>query len=214
MNRAFRTLLLFVGPCLVLSACATGSTLYVPGDLTRPAGPVAPAAGLPRAVVADFSYAAAPGGVIGRDFDRARSIVWKGEPGKAMADLVAGALGESGVATVRQGAAAAAPGGVPVRISGVVRRFEVNARRTGVLKVTIEAVVGVKVTAEGSGLSGPSEETVTSSTSIEDVFVTPDGLREALISASGTVAKEAARKLIARGVSPAAAPAPEAGNGK
>ena len=132
VKRAFRTLLLFVGPCLVLSACAAGSTLYVPGDLARPARAVAPAAGAPQAVVADFSYAAAPDDVIGRDFDRARPIVWKGEPGKAMADLVAGVLVESGVATVRRGANAQGDEAVPMRISGVVRRFEVNSRRTAV----------------------------------------------------------------------------------
>ncbi|MGA8753699.1 hypothetical protein, partial [Candidatus Deferrimicrobium sp.] len=93
MKRAIRTLLLFVGPCLALSACAAGSTLHVPGDLSRPARAVAPKGGAPQAVIADFSFAAAPDGVIGKDYDRVRSIVWKGEPGKAMADLVAGALG-------------------------------------------------------------------------------------------------------------------------
>jgi len=51
----------------------------------------------PQAVIVDFSYAAAPNGVVGRDFDRARPIAWNGEPGKAMADLVAGVLGERGL---------------------------------------------------------------------------------------------------------------------
>jgi hypothetical protein len=197
MKRAFRTLLLFVGPCLVLSACAAGSTLYVPGDLARPARAVAPAAGAPRVVVADFSYAASPDNVIGRDFDRVRPIVWKGEPGKAMADLVAGVLVESGVAAVRRGGAE--PGGaeaVPIRISGVVRRFEVNARRTGGLSVVTEATVSLTVTAEGPGLSGPSERTVTSSASISDLFVTPDGLAEVLMPTANAVAEEAARKLL------------------
>ena len=203
MKRAFRTLLLFVGPCLVLSACAAGSTLYVPGDLTRPARAVAPAAGAPQAVVADFSYAAAPDNVIGRDFDRVRPIVWKGEPGKAMADLVAGVLVERGVATVRRGADAQGAEAVPVRISGVVRRFEVNARRTGGLSVVTEATVSLTVTAEGPGLSGPSEQTVTSSASLSDLFVTPDGLREVLMSTANAVAEEAARKLLeAKVVSP------------
>ena len=203
MKRAFRTLLLFVGPCLVLSACAAGSQLHVPGDLSRPARAVAPAAGAPQAVVADFSYAAAPDGVVGRDFDRVRPIVWKGEPGKAMADLVAGVLGESGVAAVRRGADARGAEAVPVRISGVVRRFEVNTRRTGGLSVVTEATVSLIVTAESPGLSGPSEQTVTSSTSLSDLFVTPDDLREALMSTANAVAEEAARKLLeARVVSP------------
>jgi hypothetical protein len=203
MKRAFRTLLLFVGPCLILSACAAGSTLYVPGDLARPARAGAPAAGAPQAVVADFSYAAAPDGVVGRDFDRVRPIVWKGEPGKAMADLVAAVLGERGVATVRRGANAQGAEAVPVRISGVVRRFEVNARRTGGLSVATEAIVSMTVTAEGTGLSGPSEQTVTSTASLSDLFVTPDELREALMSTANAVAEEAARKLLeAKVVSP------------
>jgi hypothetical protein len=203
MKRAIRTLLLFVGPCLVLSACAAGSTLYVPGDLARPTRAVTPAAGAPRAVVVDFSYAAPPDNIIGRDFDRVRPIVWKGEPGKAMADLVAGVLVENGVAAVRRGAGSQGDEAVPVRISGVVRRFEVNARRTGNMSVVTEATVSMTVTAEGPGLPGPSEQTVTSTSSLSDLFVTPDELREALTSTANAVAEEAARKLLeAKVVSP------------
>ena len=203
VKSAFRTLLLFVGPALALSACAAGSTLYVPGDLARPARAVAPAAGAPQVVVANFSYAAAPDGAIGRDFDRVRTIVWKGEPGKAMADLVAGALRESGVATLRRAVDAQGAEAVPVRISGVVRRFEVNTRRTANLIVVTEATVSLTVTAEGPGLPGPSTQTVTSSTSLSDLFVTPEGSREALMSTANTVAEEAARKLLeAKVVSP------------
>lgn len=214
MKRAFRTLLMFVGPCLLLSACAAGSSLYVPGDLARPARAAAPAAGIPRAVVADFSYAAAPDNVVGRDFDRVRPIVWKGEPGKAMADLVAEVLAESGVAAIRRGAGVPGDEAVPVRISGVVRRFEVNARRSGGLSLVTEATVSLTVTAEGPGLSGPSEQTVTSSASLSDLFVTPDNLREALISASNAVAEETARKLIEGRALPAPPPAAEDGRAK
>lgn len=203
MKHALRTLLLIVGPCLVLSACAAGSTMYVPGDIARPARAAAPAAGAPLAVVADFAYAASPGNVIGRDFDRVRPIVWRGEPGKAMADLVAGVLVDSGVAAVRRGADSQGAEPVPIRISGVVRRFEVNSRRIGNLSVVTEATVSLTVTAEGPGLSGPSERTVTSSASISDLFVTPDGLREVLVSTANAVAEEAARKLLeAKVVSP------------
>jgi len=203
VKRAFRTLLLFVCPCLILSACATGSTLHVPGDLTRPAGTVAPRAGAPQAVIADFSFAAAPDGVVGRDFDRARTIVWNGVPGKAMADLVAGVLGERGVVTVRRGADAQGAETVPVRISGVVRRFEVNTRRTGNLTVITEAIVSLTITVEGPGLSGPMEKTVSSSASLSDVLVTPDDIREALMPTANTVAEEAVRILLeAKVVSP------------
>ena len=203
VKRACRTLLLFVCPCLILSACAAGSTLHVPGDLTRPASAVAPRRGAPQAMIADFSYAAAPYGAVGRDFDRARTIAWNGEPGKAMADLVAAVLGERGVATVRKGADAQGAETVPVRISGELRRFEVNTRRTGAFKVSTEATVSLTIMVESPGISGPLEKTVTSSTSLPDFFVTPDDLREALISAANTVAEEAARTLIeAKVVSP------------
>jgi len=203
MKRAFRTLLLFVCPCLILSACAAGSTLHVPGDLTRPARAVAPTVGAPQAVVADFSYTAVGEGVVGRDFDRARPIVWKGEPGKTMADLVAGVLGERGVATVRGGVDAQGAEALPVRISGVVRRFEVNSRRTGSFTVVTEAVVTLTVTVESPGTSGPMEKTVTSSTSLSDFLPTPDDLRTALLSTANTVAEETARILLeAKVVSP------------
>jgi hypothetical protein len=203
VKRAIRTLLLVVCPCLILSACAAGSTLYVPGDLTRPSGVVAPGAGAPQAVIPDFAFAAAPDGVIGKDYDRVRSIAWKGNPGKAMADLVAGALGERGVAAVRRGADAPDAGTVPVRISGVVRRFEVNTRRTGNLTVITEAIVHLTITVEGRGLSGPMEKSVTSSASLPDLFVTADDVREALMSTANTVAEEAARILLeAKVVSP------------
>ncbi len=205
MKRAFRTLLPFVCSCLILSACAAGSSLHVPGDLTRPArGDVAPAAGGPQALITDFSFTAAPDGLIGRDFDRARPIVWNCEPGKGMADLVAGALEERRVPIVRRGTDAEGAKGVPVRISGVVRRFEVNTRRTGNLTVITEANVSLTITAEGPGISGSMEKTITSSASLSDLFVTPDDIREALISAANTVAEEAARTLIeAKVVSPA-----------
>jgi len=196
VKRAFRTLLLFVGPCLILSACAAGSTMHVSGDLTRPAGAVAPKGGPPQAMIADFAFSADPYGVIGRDFDRARTIAWNIEPGKAMADLVAAALGERGVATVRQGADAKDAEVLPIRVSGVLRRFEVNARRTGNLTVVTEGTVSLTVTVEGPAVSGKLERTVTSTASSSDLFVTPDDIRDVLMSAANTIAEEAARTLI------------------
>jgi hypothetical protein len=69
--------------------------------------------------------------------------------------------------------------------------------------VVTEATVSLTVTAEGPGLSGPSEQTVTSSASLSDIFPTPADLREALMSAANAVAEEAARKLLeAKVVSP------------
>jgi len=203
VKRAFRTLLLLVGPCLILSACAAGSTLHVPGDLTRPGGDVAPSGRAPQVVVADFSFTAVGEGVVGRDYDRARTIVWSGEPGKAMADLVAAVLVERGVPTVRQRADAKTVETAPVRISGGLRRFEVNSRRTGNFTVSTEATVSLTVTGEGSGIPGSLERTVTSTTSLSDFFPTPDDLRKALMTTANTVAEEAARTLIeAKVVSP------------
>lgn len=212
--RGYRTFLLFAAPWLLLSACAAGSRLHLPGELARPARHVAPPTGAPQAAVVDFSYTAPPDGVLGRDFDHARPIVWKGEPGKAMADLVAGVLAESGVAAVRRGTGASAGDGVPVRIFGAVRRFEVNSRRAGTVNVITEATVSMTVTAEGPGLPVPSEQSVTSSTSLSDLFVTPDGLREALMSAANAAAEEAARKLLEAGAFPRSSSVPEAGNRK
>ncbi|MDP2657876.1 MAG: hypothetical protein Q8O78_05620, partial [Candidatus Deferrimicrobium sp.] len=63
--------------------------------------------------------------------------------------------------------------------------------------------VSLTVTAEGPGLSARSEQTVTSSASLSDLFVTPDGLREVLMSTANAVAEEVARKLLeAKVVSP------------
>jgi len=203
VKRAFRTLLLLVGPCLILSACATGSTLHVPGELTRPAGDVVPTARAPQAVIADFSFTAVGEGVVGRDYDRARTILWSGEPGKAMADLVAAVLGERGVATVRQRADGKVAETAPVRVSGVLRRFEVNSRRIANFTVSTEANVTLTVTVEGTGISGQLEKTIASSASLSDLFVTPGDIREALLSTANTVAEEAARTLIeAKVVSP------------
>jgi len=85
----------------------------------------------------------------------------------------------------------------------VVRRFEVNSRRDSTLNVLTEARVSVTVTASGPGLPAPSEQSVSSSTSLPDVFVTPADIHEALTSTANAVAEEAARKLLeAKVVSP------------
>lgn len=212
MIRNFSRLLALFVPLMVLSSCATGSRLYVPGDLSRPGGPAATPPGAPQAAVMDFSYASSGSpGVVGRDYDQVREIMWKGDPGRAMADLVADALMEKGVPVVRVRGGADVPPAVPVRISGSVHRFEVDARRSGMLHVEMNATVSVAVSAAGSTLSAPWVSTITSSTSLGDAFVTPDGAREALFSAANTVASEAGRKLIEAGiVSPSSPPSKEA----
>src|SRR5512134_2766964 len=141
MTRAIRNILISVFPLFVMASCATGGRLYIPGDLSRPAGAQKATSGAPRAAVVDFSYAAVEPEVVGRDFDQVRPIVWRGEPGKAMADLVYRVLAENGAPVVRVASEADVPATVPVRIGGTVRRFEVNARRSGGVAVVSEATV-------------------------------------------------------------------------
>lgn len=199
MSHSVRRFLALACPLFVLAACAVGSRLYISGVPSRPGGPQRPAAA-PQAVILDFGYAPVEPDVVGRDYDNVRPIEWKGEPGKAMADLVASVLAESGVATVRAAADSPSLDSVPVRISGNVRRFEVNARRRGSVKVVNEAVVSLSVTAAGGSLSTPVSFASTSSNSAEDVFVTPEGLRQVLFSSANDAAEETARRLIEAGV--------------
>jgi hypothetical protein len=185
-------------PLFVLAACAVGSRLYISGELSRPVGPQRPAAA-PQAVVLDFAYVAVEPGVVGRDYDNVRPIEWKGDPGKAMADLVASVLAEGGVAAVRAAADGPSLGNVPIRISGNVRRFEVNARRRGSVKIVNEAAVALSVTVTGGSLSSPVSFGTTSSNSMDDVFVTPDGARQVLFSSANAAAEEAARRILEAG---------------
>jgi hypothetical protein len=151
-------------------------------------------------VVLDFAYVAGEPGVVGRDYDNVRPIEWKGEPGKAMADLVASVLAEGGVAVVRAAVESPSLDNIPIRISGTVRLFEVNVRRRGGVKIVNEATVALAVTAAGGPLSVPMSFTATSSTSVEDVFVTPEGARQVLFSSANVAAEETARRLHDAGV--------------
>jgi hypothetical protein len=206
MTRAIRNILITVFPLFVMASCATGGRLYIPGDLSRPAGAQKATSGAPRAAVADFSYAAVEPEVVGRDFDQVRPIVWRGEPGKAMADLVFRVLAEKGIPAVRVASDADAPADVPFRIGGTVRRFEVNARRAGGVSVVSEATVSLSVTAAGGAVPPMWEATVTSSSSAKDVFVTPEGARDVLLTSANAAAEEAARRLLDAGVAAPALP--------
>jgi len=200
LTRAFRIIFLLVFPIL-LADCASGNRITISGEPTLPAkAPKVPTGGA-EVAVSDFDYSALEPGVVGRDFDQVRPIVWDGNPGKTMPDLVAGVLAGNGVAAVRTPAGSPFPDGVPVRISGQVRRFEVNARRPGGLNaVTTEATVSVTVTATGGSHPGTWESTVSSTTSMKDLFVTPDDARDALFSSARSVADEVGRRLLEAGV--------------
>ena len=203
--RIVQRLLPALFPLMFLAACAPGNRLYVPGDLTRPPGSPPRAEGYPQVAVADFAYSAptdAPD-VIGRDYDQVRQIVWKGDPGKAMADLVAAVLSERGIPAVRVRADAPHAGNIPYLVSGTVRRFEVNSRRGGVVSVLVESSVSLAVSVSGPAVSRPWEATVTSGTTVQDMFPVPEDLRKALLSAANSAAEEAVRRLREGGVAAA-----------
>ena len=196
------------------SGCVAGQVLTMPGELARP-GKQAAAAALPGAsavAVLDFTFPGAPPHEIGRDFDRARRIVWKGDPGKAIPDLIAAALNEKGVRAVRVPAGGAVPADAAATVWGDVDRFRVEARRTGTLRVKVELAAYVSVTVLGSGGSAPAgwRTTIASDFRAEEPLApTPEGIWEAVNGAANSVAEEAVRKLVAGGLVtlPAQAPA-------
>lgn len=205
MARGVRRFLVLACPLFLLAACAIGDQVIVPGELKRPPDAAKAPVAAPQVVVLDFEHTAPAPGVVGRDFDHVRPIEWKGEPGKAMADLVAGVLAEKGVGVFRVALDGPALGTGLVRVTGQVRRFEVNARRRGGVKIVNEAAVSLTVTAAGGSLSAPVSFTATSSASADDMFVTEDGLRQVLFSCANSAAEEVARRLLEAG---AVAPAP------
>jgi hypothetical protein len=223
--RIVRVVLLFAAIAGV-SGCAPGKVLTLPGDLARSGvkGPAPGTEGSKAVAVLDFTFAGAPSNEIGRDFDHARPIVWKRDPGKALPDLVADVLDESGVHAVRVSSEAAIPGNAVAKVWGSVDRFHVDARKTGSLKLAVESKASVSVTVYASGGNAPpgwnsvvgSENWMT-----EPLFITPEGVQSALNGAANAVAEEVVRRLAAAGVimlppSPAGLPGgePTAGAGK
>jgi hypothetical protein len=188
-----------------VSGCVTSKVLTLPGDLARPGqkGAVR-GTGEPKVVaVLDFAFAGDPSREIGRDFDLARPIVWKGDPGKAVPDLVADVLNESGVRAVRVSSDAAVPGNAVAKVWGSVDRFRVDARKTGSMKAKVEYAASVSVTVYGSGGNAPpgwNSVVASENWTTEPLFVTPEGARDALKDAANAVAEEVVRRLAAAGV--------------
>jgi len=180
-----------------LSACAPGNRLVVPGQVERPPAAGPPPAGPPAVAVADFAWTPAESGpgVIGRDHDQVRDVVWKGDPGKAMADLVADAFAGRGVPALRLKAGDPAPDNVARTVSGTVRRFELTVRRRNVLSVYVEATVALSLVSSGSGAAAPWETSVSSSAVLQDVFPLAEDLRKVLSSAANAAAEEGVRRL-------------------
>ncbi|MCL5967008.1 MAG: hypothetical protein M1550_07420 [Deltaproteobacteria bacterium] len=200
----------------VFAGCVTGKVLNFPGGLTRPAGTggAAPAA-VPTVAVLDFAWNAPASQEIGRDYFSVRPIVWKGAPGKAMADLVAAALNEKGIPAVRAAAEAGVPADVPVRLSGTLEEFRVDAKKIDVLRVEEAAYVVLTVSAAAPGAPAPWTTHLSADYwDQEALFVTPEGVRDAMNGAANAAADEAARRLIASGILPAPAPGESATPGQ
>ncbi|MBI5420022.1 MAG: hypothetical protein HZA60_08030 [Deltaproteobacteria bacterium] len=186
-----------------LSGCVTGKALYLPGGLSRPpaAGPAAAAPGGPSVAVLDFTWAGSRSPEIGRDYDQVRPIVWKGAPGRSMADLIARALEEKGIPVVRVSGESEAPPGVPARVWGRVDEFRVNVKRQGSVKVEAEAYVALTI--YGAGPSAPPgwRSVATSNFWYTDpLFITPEGVLRSVNSAANAVAEEAVRRLMEAGI--------------
>lgn len=187
-----------------VSGCATGGALRLPGVLERPGtvGAV-PAAGPSSVAVLDFSFGGSPPYEIGRDYDRARSIVWGENPGKAVADLVADVLNERGVSAVRVAAGSGVPAEAAARVWGNVDTFRVEARKMGSMRVEVEIRSSVAVTVQGEGGSAPPgwKSTVASEYVMTDpLFVTAASVGDAVNAAANAVAEEAVRRLATAGV--------------
>lgn len=199
--RVILTLALGLG----VSGCVTGKDLHLPGELSRPGtgGAEQGTVGSPTVAVLDFHYAGDPSHEIGRDFDHARTIVWKGDPGKAIPDLIADVLAEKGLHAVRVPAGQAIPADAVARVWGRVDKFRVEARKTGSLRMTAKLASSVSVTVFGSGGSASPgwSSAVASDYWVEDpFFITPDGIRDAVNGAANAVAEETVSKLVAAGV--------------
>lgn len=189
----------------LLSGCVAGNVLHMPGELARPekTGADQGTAGAPTVAVLDFTFSGSPPHEIGRDFDHAREIVWNGDPGKAMADLIAGVLNEKGVRAVRVPAGAGPPADTGARVWGTVDKFRVDAKKTGSLKATVEFAATVSVTVHGSGGNAPTgwNSSVSSSYWTQDaLFVTPEEVRNTVNGAANAAAEETVRRLVAAGL--------------
>lgn len=149
----------------------------------------------------DFSWDPHPEFEIGRDYDNVRSIVWKGDPGKTIADLMAGVLAEKGIPAARAAREENVPEGVPARVWGRVEEFRVGARRAGMgTYVEIEANISLKL--EGSGPDVPAGWNTTVNTSYrhpEPLFLMSGDVLHVVNRASNDMAEEAVRQLMKAG---------------
>lgn len=198
---------------LLAAACAGSGPLKIEGDLSRPATRAPAAAAGGRAVaVLDFAYAGAPAGEVGRDFDNARPVVWKGDPRKEVPDLIAHVLYEKGVPVVRVRDESGVPADAGTRISGSVDEFRVTVTRKGTFKVEETARVALTIRSQAADAPGPWSTAVAAESTTSDPFYgTSSGVRAAVNDAANRAAEEAVKRLVAAGVVPAPRAEPAGG---
>jgi len=201
-----RRLLSFI-PAILLAVgmwgCVTGKVLTLSDGLTRPSpdAMTKTKGSAPAVAVLDFAWEMNPSSEIGRDYDHVRSIVWEGNPGKAMADLVAAVLSEKGISAVRAADESGMPPDVPSKVWGRVEKFRVDVKRSKMVTVDIEAVSAVKIQGSGPG-APPGWNTSVSYTSenTEPMFVMSGEVLQAINRAANAVAEEGVRRLMEAGV--------------
>lgn len=217
MGKTFaRLLAAFATLLLGASGCVTGKVLYLPGDLHRPGAVAEPPPGGPIVAVVDFSYAGTPPFEIGRDYDHARSIVWKRNPGVSLADLIADVLAERGFVPARVADNAAVPADAVTVVWGRVEELRVATRKTGSLRLSVETAASVSATvfaAGGASQAGWNSSVASDYAYTEPFTVTPDAVRRAVNGAANAVAEEAVRRLFAAGALPRVEPPPRGPEG-
>ena len=202
--RRFRWLFPVAALFLAGAGCVTGKVLYLPGDLYRPTAgaPAGPTEGTEVAVL-DFAYEGTPPYEIGRDFDHARSIVWKGDPGKALADLIAEVLKEQGIPAVRVPSESDVPPAAAAKVWGRVDELRVSTKKSGSLRLTVEISASVGATLFAAGGSAPpgwSSRLSSDFLYTEPLFADSSAVHSAVSGAANTVAEEAVKRLFAAGV--------------
>ena len=182
---------------IAFCGCGPANQLLVPAEIARPTVVDPKPLGTVIAVM-DFSYTPPDEpNVIGRDSDRVRQIVWEGDPGRLLADLVAGALSERGASAFRAKEVKAGhePDSSLTIINGSIRQFEVNIRRRTVIKAYIEATVEVAISVSGRNASAPWETSVSSNYVLQGVIPMSDDVRRAIFFAASSAADEAAKRF-------------------
>lgn len=186
----------------VFAGCGSANQLLIPAGISRPsvADPRPPELSGVRVAVMDFSYTPPDEPkVIGRDYDRVRQIVWEGDPGSLLADLVAGALSEQGVPVSRLKAGDPATDNFSSVVKGTVRRFGVDIRRRNIVSLYIDTTVEMTLSVSGRSAPVPWETSVSSNAVMQEVFPLPDDIREVLSSVANSAADEAVRRLREKG---------------